>query len=116
MSNNSYEIQDHEFTLKPNTFYNVEKVQDYMDDVREKGQKSLEGLDEAMQSGDTEKVEEIMQQMEEADMPDAWEQRFEMFEMVTEGPHNQIDYKRIPADLLEEIIESFLPPWARNLN
>ncbi|AUO78992.1 hypothetical protein [Salinibacter phage M8CC-19] len=107
----TFEIQGHTFTLKENHYHNVEKVQDYIHEVQQIGEGALDRLNKAMEVEDEDAMLEIVEEFEDTEMPTAWEQRFTLFEMVTDGPHDKVDLKRIPADTYDEAINSFLPSW-----
>lgn len=108
-----WEIAGHIFRLKPNTKRHVEEVMDFFRELKDQSEDALKLIERASTGDDSVTLDEI----ESIDIPDAWEQRYRLFRMVTEGPHEKIDFEEdLSADVLEDVHTTFLPPWMQSSN
>lgn len=118
-----YSIQGYEFSMVPRTKANIDEVQGIVEENEERREEMFEFLqdltseDENFEDLDTDEVEEkAEEELGYTEVMDQWEIRRKMFNMILEGPHDQIDIEQVTWDTLEEVRTDFLPPSMRYLD
>lgn len=95
MQKPTYIVQGHEFTLKPTTIRNRRAVTSYLSE-------STKRLAET----DTENIEDIGDLIERFD---EFRMFFDIFRIVTDGPHDKIDFEDFDVKLGEVALADFFP-------
>lgn len=113
-----YEIQGLKFTLKPTTVANRKRLESYLESARDE---MIRNADLAVQRWERERalIEsrtdpdiEIPDEPEESDR-DEYQTAFDMFVLLTDGPHEQLSFEDFDIKYAEDALENFLPSASR---
>lgn len=97
-----YEVNGHLFKLRPNTRKLGRQLGEYM----ERYQADLHKISEVLAA----KVDgKDVSEMDIPEIPDQYQISFDVFCMITEGPHEKLDSDEFDIHVAEVAIESFMP-------
>jgi len=119
-----YTFQGHQFTLKPQTKANIDRVHEIIQENARKRGEMIEWVEERVQ--EVEKSEDELDKdalREQAadelgytEVAGEFEIRFEIFRAAVDGPHDKIDHSELTWPELEGVRTDFLPPQMRLLS